>query len=464
MIRLSKNIRRKSLIIACITYAVTSGMSAEINSDSDVIDAINRELNTARDKLESVQLNISDQRRKLRAESKSIRHQRDSLNRDAVTLESETISLEEKIHKLQIDKRKHNHQLKQIGDTIQFNLKEFRELYSMAFPKDNQVLNLITNFDKNSKDLNKLFDTTNSFYWDFIQKACSLGYGSYELYSESGEKFTADALFVGLMGGSYWTKKESGIIYFHPESPQVRTQKSGMNRSQRQLLASVNSDNTDYLPVHLDVSNGMALQQLRVKRDWKEFFQAGGTVMIPLAVIGIIAVLMMIERVIYFVLFRLSFKNLYKKIITLINERDFDSAHEIAMSHWGPGKKFWLKGLEIFKKSSGDIDAALQHLIMAQLPKLERSLSTLAVFAAICPLLGLLGTVSGMIKTFQIITLYGTSNSGMLSQGISEALITTQVGLVLAIPILLIHAMLLRQSRAIVIHMDLTARQFTESN
>ncbi len=435
---------------------------ADIRSDSDVLDMINIQLEIARNELESAQSNISTQRREIRVQSVSIRQSWESLNKEALKLEAESALLTKKIEKFHNDSRSLQHQVKQIKDTIQFNLREFSELYSMAFPKDEQILNLLLNFDTSNRGLNELLDTTNSHYWNFIQRASSILYGSYQLYSESGEKFTANVLFVGLMGGSYWTKSESGIIYLHPESPQVRIQKSGMTRSQRQHLSSINPNDSEFLPVHLDVTDGMALQQLRTKRSWKEFFNAGGAVMFPLVIIGILALFMMIERIFYYMFFKASFKSLFKKIVSLIKEKEFEKAHDLAVSHWGPGKHFWSKGLDILKKPSSDLEGALQHLVVAQLPKLERFLTSLAVFAAICPLLGLLGTVSGMIKTFQIITLYGTSNTGMLSQGISEALITTQVGLVLAIPILLIHAMLMRQSKAIVTHLDLTTRQFID--
>jgi len=73
------------------------------------------------------------------------------------------------------------------------------------------------------------------------------------------------------------------------------------------------------------------------------------------------------------------------------------------------------------------------------MPGLASHLNTLAVIAAVAPLLGLLGTVTGMISLFEVITRFGTGDPKLLAGGISEALITTEVGLIVAIPILLIH-------------------------
>ena len=75
---------------------------------------------------------------------------------------------------------------------------------------------------------------------------------------------------------------------------------------------------------------------------------------------------------------------------------------------------------------------------------MERFLSTLGMLASIAPLLGLLGTVTGMIDTFHVITQYGTGDPRMMSGGISEALVTTMLGLSVAIPLLLAHTLLNR--------------------
>jgi biopolymer transport protein ExbB len=78
---------------------------------------------------------------------------------------------------------------------------------------------------------------------------------------------------------------------------------------------------------------------------------------------------------------------------------------------------------------------------------LERFLPFLAITAATAPLLGLLGTVTGMIKTFQLITIFGTGDAKSLSSGISEALVTTAEGLIVAIPILIVHGSLSRMAK-----------------
>jgi biopolymer transport protein ExbB len=96
----------------------------------------------------------------------------------------------------------------------------------------------------------------------------------------------------------------------------------------------------------------------------------------------------------------------------------------------------------------------LDEAILRETPKLERGLITLAILAAIAPMLGLLGTVSGMIETFQSITLFGTGDPKLMSGGISQALVTTELGLAVAIPLLLILSGLSSKSNRLIQILD----------
>jgi len=86
------------------------------------------------------------------------------------------------------------------------------------------------------------------------------------------------------------------------------------------------------------------------------------------------------------------------------------------------------------------IELKLDEAILRESPKLERWLNFLKLGAAIAPLLGLLGTVTGMIKTFQAMMIYGAGDPQLMAGGISEALVTTMLGLIAAIPLLILHS------------------------
>jgi len=95
------------------------------------------------------------------------------------------------------------------------------------------------------------------------------------------------------------------------------------------------------------------------------------------------------------------------------------------------------------------IELKLDEAILRETPKLERGLNTLKVLAGVAPLLGLLGTVTGMIVTFQAITLFGTGDPKLMAGGISQALVTTVLGLVAAIPLLLLHSLASGRARTV---------------
>ncbi len=96
------------------------------------------------------------------------------------------------------------------------------------------------------------------------------------------------------------------------------------------------------------------------------------------------------------------------------------------------------------------IELKLSEAALKEMPALTKGLLFIKVIAVVAPLLGLLGTVTGMIKTFQVITLYGAGDPKMMAGGISQALMTTVLGLVVAIPMVLIHTLVSGQSRKII--------------
>ena len=110
--------------------------------------------------------------------------------------------------------------------------------------------------------------------------------------------------------------------------------------------------------------------------------------------------------------------------------------------------------MQTYEKNRGlnveNLQLKLDDAILKELPSLERGLSTIKVLAAISPMLGLLGTVTGMIETFQAITLFGTGDPKMMAGGISQALITTVLGLTAAIPLILLHSIASGRSKAVV--------------
>ena len=169
--------------------------------------------------------------------------------------------------------------------------------------------------------------------------------------------------------------------------------------------------------------------------------QKGGLVMYPMILLSIFVFALIIERMLFL---RGTYKNSGPFLLNFFehwDKGDKTAAIKEAKGHEGPFARMIRKGIGRMEAGAGkdNIREALTEGALDELPVFNRFISTIAVIGTMMPILGLLGTVSGMISTFEVITVKGTGDPKALAGGISEALITTQTGLIFALPILLLH-------------------------
>ena len=174
----------------------------------------------------------------------------------------------------------------------------------------------------------------------------------------------------------------------------------------------------------------------------RAYFKKGGVVMYPLLALPIWALLIMLYKFLQLALVHRVSRRFSKKLIRLLDADDMEGAKKLIKKRWGTLGRVARTCLEHTERGREAAERAVKEILLKEVPGLNRHLSTLAVIAGAAPLLGLLGTVTGMISLFEVITNYGTGDPKIMASGISEALITTQTGLVVAIPILLVHNML----------------------
>jgi biopolymer transport protein ExbB/TolQ len=216
------------------------------------------------------------------------------------------------------------------------------------------------------------------------------------------------------------------------------------------------------LPV--DTSDGKALEALANSSSIWEHLKAGGYIMIPLAVLGLGCIVIMVIKIVHFHnVTRANITDPIQNIVELLKKNDTESAIKATGKLGTPLESVIIQGINNLGVPKEQLEELMYERMLAQQPRLERLLAPLAVFASTAPLLGLLGTVTGMIRTFRLITLYGTGNAQLLSDGISEALITTETGLAIAIPALLMHAYLSRRLKAAIAHTHQAAIMFVNN-
>ena len=139
---------------------------------------------------------------------------------------------------------------------------------------------------------------------------------------------------------------------------------------------------------------------------------------------------------------RVPSRSIINRILDDLLSGNREAAAQKAAAISGPAGDLVRTGVDMFYEKRRVLEEALFEKLVAVKPRLDRFLPFLALTAAAAPLMGLLGTVLGIIKTFKAMALYGTGNAKAFSAGISEALITTAEGLIVAIPVLVIHGML----------------------
>ncbi len=262
---------------------------------------------------------------------------------------------------------------------------------------------------------------------------------------ESGRVARFDAEVIGAEGrasmeevvrvGVFNIISGDRFLQYIPESTSLQTlarQPAGRYRS---LAAGVSAATVGTVPMAIDPSRGAILGLLIQAPSLTERIQQGGLVGYVIIVLGLLGVFVALER-----LFSLGLAS--RGIKAQLKSATADRGNALG------------RILAVYESNhSADhetLERKLDEAILREAPVLERWQGWIKVLAAVAPLLGLLGTVVGMIRTFQAITLFGTGDPKLMAGGISQALVTTVLGLVVAIPLVLLHSLVVSRSRTLV--------------
>ena len=251
-----------------------------------------------------------------------------------------------------------------------------------------------------------------------------------DILSKSGELVNEDVLRIGVFNsvsnGNYLNLvSEQNSLEFLAKQPD-----GSIKRAAKRLQ---NKD-VSYREVFIDPTRGSLLTKLIDRAGFFERINQGGFVGY------IILIILALGSVMGIIQFQFLYKE-SKSIESELQSGEFSNDSILGKLH------------NIFSSHAGDnpeeLEAQLEDVLAKATPPLEKNLSIIKLLAAVAPLLGLLGTVVGMIETFQAITLFGTGDPKLMAGGISQALVTTMLGLIAAVPLLFIHNLLDSRSRSI---------------
>jgi len=259
----------------------------------------------------------------------------------------------------------------------------------------------------------------------------------------SGEAITVDLIAVSFAKFAYAGPDSVGVGIKSPADAsgmrwqeQLSPANGGAIRSAAAALAAGRP-----AVVPMDITGTMRLETWDASQTLEEQIRAGGPLMIPLFAIAIVAALFMAERIVVFSV-ESGRPGRVDQALAACEVCNLDQAKSLLESTRGVASRLILAALHEQPAGQAAMEEAIEVRLLQETPRLRRRLGGIAVLAAIAPLLGLLGTVTGIIQTFAVIQSTGGTDVGLMAGGIAQALVTTATGLIIAIPTLICHRML----------------------
>ena len=299
------------------------------------------------------------------------------------------------------------------------------------------------------EDIRRLVDLFFTYLSESSQTAIRQG----AFVDREGNEAEGSILTIGPFTAAYQKNDEVGYLVLGPATGRLLAMGGEPDWSTRRGLRAYMAGEAMAAP--MDITGGAALKQLAKSESTWDMLLAGGPLIWPILLVGLISLVLIVERLGFLRKVRANTDQLMGQVNELVQAGDFEGALTAADSQAGrPTSNVIKAGLALKGCTAEVIENALTEAMLKELPRLERFLTALKVMAAVAPLLGLLGTVTGMINTFQVITVHGTGDPRLMAGGISEALITTQLGLAVAIPVLVAAALLSRKAQRIASDME----------
>ena len=307
-------------------------------------------------------------------------------------------------------------------------------IVSAEFPGRGETLNRIAN----AKEIPALEDLEE--LWFALQtemtQSGKVSKFTTEVTNLDGSKSTETVTRVG----TFNLVSDNGYLTYNDEVGQVQP----LAKQPAGYIAETASDffntGSGYAGLYVDPSRGAILSLETRKKTLEEFFHEGKEVGYAITVLLIIGCLIALERLIVLGGMTSKIKAQEKNLDTPNSNNPLGRLLQI----YHDNKSVDAETLEL----------KLDEGILRETPKVDRGVNLIKMFAAIAPLMGLLGTVIGMIMTFQTITLFGTGDPKIMAGNISLALVTTALGLICALPLILIHSVIAGKAKSVLQKLD----------
>jgi biopolymer transport protein ExbB len=308
-------------------------------------------------------------------------------------------------------------------------------IVSAEYPGRGEALSTILSSKKAVPELEQLEELWFALQTEMTQSG-EISKFSTEVTNLDGSKSTETVTRIG----TFNLVSENGFLTYNDEVGQVQPlakQPAGYISS---TASSFFGETAGYSPVYVDPSRGAILTLETRKKTLMQFYHEGAEVGYAITVLLIIGCLIALERM-------LVLGSMSSKIKA--QEKNLDQPNE--NNPLGRLLKVYFDNKAVDAET---LELKLDEAILRETPKVDRGINLIKMFAAIAPLMGLLGTVIGMIMTFQTIMLFGTGDPKIMAGNISLALVTTALGLICALPLILIHSIVAGKSKSVLQKLD----------
>jgi biopolymer transport protein ExbB len=440
------------LLLTCLaTFMILPLSGAQAAPFSQVAEEI--ETNLAQAKAEQIQA------------QKEIAEKRKALSERLTALQDDIQNEKALLAKAQEDLEQTHKQRNELSQRLEAESSDIKELAGNVRAAARDLLNLAerspitaekpqrlpklkTYLDKANYPGLKEIQSLIQMYQEEIQSLGKVLQRTGSLVDREGNQTQAQILRIGGFTTIYRAGEEVGFARTGPASGRLLAVSGEPSWLIRRNLNSFLDGEANEL--YLDITGGAALRQISRRVGLWEQLLSGGPLIWPILAVGLAALVLISERLLFLHRVRSNTDVLMGRVNQLVAKGDYDEAQAAAESQPNrPTSNIIKAGLALRGCSVEVVENGLSGAVLRELPRLERFLTALKVLAAVAPLLGLLGTVTGMINTFHVITIFGTGNPRLMAGGISEALVTTQLGLAVAIPILVASALLGRKAQSI---------------
>ncbi|QOP41996.1 MotA/TolQ/ExbB proton channel family protein [Sulfurimonas marina] len=387
----------------------------------ELLDAYKKEYAFLKAEKNELQKRLKSEQTSQQKELSKTKAKVNQLQNSLVSLSNNSDELNKQIEKSSqmLEDKKSN---KEISSSVVLQAKSLLNEYNIAVDdsKDANVLAVMT----------KAFNDTAKLY----NKLSSVEKTEGKFYLTDGTTTQGTIIKVGNVAAYGITNSVAGAL-----APAGNGEYKIWNENASEDAAAFNNNNKIRKNTKVFIYENLDKDvEYKKEKTLEETIEGGGTIGYIILALGVLGLLLIVVRVILLFNAGSNVKKITSIVVEKVETSDAQSALEAIKSFKGATARVIKATLRNINKERDHIEDIVTENILNESSNIDKFGSFVLVLAAVAPLLGLLGTVTGMIATFDIITEHGTGDPKLLSGGISEALVTTMLGLVVAIPLLLL--------------------------